>query len=112
MSFDADDLAVIPEKVTKLNAFVFALKDKSRWLYDGKALARLIPALPQNAVISPDGKKAVYEGDGDLYLVKLPSMETTRLTRTAAPTGATAYAIRALRAISPTALPGSSAPPA
>lgn len=81
MSFDADDLAVIPEKVTKLNAFVFSLKDKSRWLYDGKALARLIPALPQNAVISPDGKKAVYEGDGDLYLVKLPSMETTRLTQ-------------------------------
>ncbi|MEA4919734.1 MAG: prolyl oligopeptidase family serine peptidase [Clostridiaceae bacterium] len=79
--YDPSDLPIIPEKVTKLNAFVFSLKDKSRWLYDGKALARLNPPLPQNAVISPDKKKAVYEKEGNLYFVKLPSMKTIQITQ-------------------------------
>jgi len=83
--YDPTDLPLTPVRVTRLNAFVFSLPDQSRWLYDGKNLAKLIPALPMNAVIAPDGKKAVYEGDGDLYLVKLPSMETTRLTTDGTP---------------------------
>ena len=83
--YDPTDLPLTPVRVTRLNAFVFSLPDQSRWLYDGKNLAKLIPALPKNAVIAPDGKKAVYEGDGDLYLVKLPSMETTRLTTDGTP---------------------------
>lgn len=84
-TYDPDDLPLIPEKVTNWHGFVFSLRDKSKWMYDGKGLARLIPSLPKNAVISPDGKKAVYEGDGDLYLIRLPSMETTRLTEGGSP---------------------------
>ena len=83
--FDENDLPITPEKVTKLNAFVFSLKDGSRWLYDGKALARLNPPLPKGAVVSPDKKKAVYEKDGDLYLLSLPSMYETRITEGGTP---------------------------
>lgn len=78
--FDADNLPITPVRVTKLNAFVFSLADKSRYMYDGKALAKVIPALPKGSVISPDGQKAVYVEDGDLYFVKLPGMETIQIT--------------------------------
>ncbi|MBQ2690774.1 MAG: prolyl oligopeptidase family serine peptidase [Clostridia bacterium] len=78
--YDPDNLPLIPERVTNGGAFVFTLKDKSRFMYDGKNIARLNPALPKNAVVSPDKKKAVYEKDGDLYLLALPSMLETRLT--------------------------------
>ena len=83
--FDAGNLPLTPERVTSWKGLVFSMPDQSRWMYDGKNLTCLTPALPKNAVLSPDKKKAVYEQDGDLWLIRLPGGQPERLTEGGTP---------------------------
>ncbi len=74
-----DKIAISPERVTAWGGFVFAAEG-SRFLYDGKALARLSGAMPRGAVLSPDKTRYVYEELGNLFLAKVGSEQRFRLT--------------------------------
>lgn len=79
-TFDPENLPIQIERVTDWNGLVFSMPDMSRWMYDGKAIVRLNGPLPKGSVLSPDKKKAVYVENGNLFFVKLPSMETIQIT--------------------------------
>lgn len=78
--FDPDCLPLQPEKLDNQGGFFFSLKDLSYWHFDGATLEMLSPALPANTSISPDRTKAVYEKEGNLFLIELPSMKSAQLT--------------------------------
>ena len=77
---DPWDLSVTVEKVDEGGSVTVMLSDQSRWLWDGKALTMLSPALPKGAVLSPNKTMAVVEEEGNLYLLSLPGLEKTQLT--------------------------------
>ncbi len=77
---DPADISINVEKVYENNSVEFSLNNGARYLYAKGVIEELNPALPKGAVVSPDKTKAIAEIGGNLFLIKLPSMERVQLT--------------------------------